>query len=252
MDDRRQQHVRGVDAVANAIDVDGIGVRNGAEIEHRQADDSMSSPAAVAAVSCPAGRRRHAQARRDSGPRTVHHHGERAGGGADPRSRPAGRRGRDSRPHRKHLPGVRDQGSRDARGDPWRRVARLHPVVGPRDSRPRRLHGRGHVPTRLAQEPGHGRLSHRRIRHRLLRRRRRRLVRGGRRPAARHGEKHPEADVRGRLSQGSRGLDSGRLEHLTASGGCVRAGVTASHAGCRRARVADAGARGRLARVLCR
>ena len=41
----------------------------------------------------------------------------------------------------------------------------------------------------------------------------------------------PEADVHRRLPQGSRRLDSGRLEHLAPSGRRVRAGLAASSAG---------------------
>jgi hypothetical protein len=43
MDDGRQQHVRGVEAIADSIDIDGIGVRNGTEIEHHLPDGSTWS-----------------------------------------------------------------------------------------------------------------------------------------------------------------------------------------------------------------
>ena len=44
-----------------------------------------------------------------------------------------------------------------------------------------------HLPAKPAEGPGHGRLPHRRIRHRLLRRHRRRIVPGGSGPDGRNG-----------------------------------------------------------------
>ena len=111
-------------------------------------------------------------------------------GGANPRLGPAGRRRGHPRTHRKHFSGIRRQGSREARGDAWRRVARLYALVRPYHPRPRRVHDGSHLSTEPAEEPGHGRLPHRRVRHRVLRRYRRRVVPGGSGPAARNGEEY--------------------------------------------------------------
>src|SRR2546427_156781 len=138
-------------------------------------------------------------------------------------------RGRHSCAHRKHLRGLRREGPAKARTDARRQLARIHAVVGARDSRPRRLHEIGHVPGRHAQRPGHDRLPDLRFRRRVLRRHRRRVVRRRSRRDVRRRQRHAETDPRGCLSQGTGRLDSGCLEHVASSRRDRRADVAAAY-----------------------